>query len=149
MFLIVLQAVLTLFEGMTPANTSLWQVATNPQNWNNLTFILVITGISLGVLGTGAFLGAVFGLKTDFMVFSSMVPGFLSLFVPIMNFAMVIGKYMANIFCSSPIFSGGVPIPANWNWVICPGAFWMVIITGGIMGVYYIFTVLDWWRGRA
>ena len=137
-FLVALQAVLILFEGQTPTNTSLWQIVTQPQNWNSLTFILTISAISLGIGAAGAFVGTMFGLKTDFMVFSSMIPGLLSLCVPIINFAVMIGKYSAQIFCS----------PAAIDMTGCPAAMWMVIITGGVLGVYYLFTVIDWWRSR-
>jgi len=148
-FLVAVQAVLILFEGQTPANTTLWQIVTQPQNWNSLTFILVIAGISATVAAAGVAIGTVFGIKTDFMVFSSMIPGLLSLCVPIINLTGVIGKYASNFFCGTPVYVLGVPVSATAvNWTACPGAAWIVIISGGILGVYYIFTVLDWWRSR-
>jgi len=149
-FLVALQAILILFEGQTPANTTLWQIATQPQNWNSLTFIASIAAISLGIAAAGAFVGTIVGLKTDFMVFSAMIPGLISLCVPIINLAMVIGKYASNIFCSTAIFdAGGLPLSADTIvWSSCPAAVWIVVITGGILGVYYIFTVIDWWRSR-
>jgi len=137
-FLIVLQAMLILFMGQAPANTPLWEIAVNPHLWNSMAFIGAITGLALGIGGAVVFLGSVAGLKTDFMVFSALIAGFISLAVPIINLALVIGDAIFPVLC--PGVAG--------TWINCGASTWVVVVVGGTLGIYYIFTVLDWWRGR-
>ena len=141
-FLIALQAILIIFEGQAASNTSIWDMAIHPQNWNSLMFLGAFVAVAATIGVAGMFLGAISTLKTDFMVFSSMIAGLLSLGFPIVQLANVIGKYASNLFCETAID----PAVA---WSACPGAVFIVAITAGSLGVYYAMTVVDWWRGRA
>ena len=137
-FLVALQAILILFEGMSPAATAIWTAATNPFDWASLVLIIEIAGISLTLWGAALMIGSVLGIKTDFMIFAALISSLLTFGVVISDFAGVIGKYISGIFCAGVLAS---------DWASCPAAVWLVTITIGILGIYYIFSVLEWWRG--
>lgn len=142
-FLIALQATLLIFEGSTPEDTSLWALATHPGEWNSLSVIVTIVGVAAALGAAAIIIGAVLGIKTDFMIFAVMIAALISFGAVIVNFGGVIGKYACSMFCEIPDLD-----VAGATWATCPPAVWIVAITAGALGAYYIFTVLDWWRGK-
>lgn len=136
--LIAIQAVLILVYGSTPNDSSLWTFVTNPSNWGSSEWIMTFIGIAgtMGVVGLVA--GSVFGFKTDFLVLSAVVGGFLSVGVVFTNLTSAIGSDLANLFkCSGDI-----------SWISCAPATWIIAITVGPLAFYYVWTVIEWWRGK-
>jgi hypothetical protein len=140
LFLIALQAVLIIFEGVTPEQTAIWEVVTAPFNWGALAIVLYLISIAGTLYGATVLIGSVLGIKTDFMVLAVMVGSLLSFGTVFVQFADTIGKYACNIFCDY-----GLDVAAD-TWSSCPAAVWIVAITVGALALYYIFAVLDWWR---
>jgi len=135
-FLICLQVCLIMFEGQSPEHTALWQIVINPFSWNALIFFGAVSALALAIGGGAIFFGSVAGLKTDFMVFSGMIPAVISMSIPVANLSGVIGKYTSSFFC------GGI------IWTSCAPSIILTIITGGILSIYTIMTIIDFWRGK-
>jgi len=138
LLMIAIQATLFIFAGTDPVSTAIWQVATNPFDWSGLSFfgsiVLVASGIGLG----GLIIGSVIGIKTDFMVFSVLVAGLITLGAPIIALASTLQAHASSMFCP------GVD-PAI---LACPFATIFTALTTGPLAIYYAMTVVAWWRGR-
>ena len=141
--LVAMQATLILFEGTTPETTAIWSVVTAPWEWGALGIIIEIAAIAATLYGATVLIGSVLGIKTDFMVLAVLVATLFGFGAVLAQFSGVIGKYACNIFCEV----GDLDVAAT-TWTTCPAAVWFVAITAGALSLYYIFAVLDFWRGR-
>ena len=117
----------------------LWIFATNTSYWNNAEFILTIVGIAgtLGLVGITA--GSAFGFKTDFLIFGIAILGFLSLG----SILIELGSLLTTTF-SDWLTDKSINI-------VCDGCYQANILTGACLGVfalYYVWTVVEWWRGK-
>jgi len=137
--LICIQFCLILYSDQTVQATDTWELVTNSANWNNTTFILSIIGIagSIGLVGIVA--GSIFGFKTDFIIFAIAIPGLISLGLPFVNLYNVLSSEITSRF-----FPGcGVGIATGCNITNL-----ILATTLGAVFVFYVFTVIDWWRNR-
>ena len=140
--LIVLQACLLLFNNTnidTQTDTNPWDFVTNIDNWNSLTFVLGFVGIALGIGIVGFAIGSYIGFKTDFVMLAVAIPGLLSLGLILVNFGNVLRNFLISTFF---VGCGGV------NPQTCAPATWLVAISVGTIAIFYVWTVVDWWRGR-
>jgi len=132
--LIAMQACLFLYQGQEQtaiANNSLWDFVWNTQNWANTEWALAFVGIA-GTLGLIEIASSAFGFKTDFIIFSVAILGFISMGVVFVNFWNVIGSDFASLFgCDSPTCT-----PVNWIRAVFLGP----------IAFYYVWTVVNWWR---
>jgi len=136
-FLVALQAILILFEGTTPNATAIWTMARDPFSWYSATIIAEIVAIAVGLGAAAIMLGNAIGIKTDFMIFAVLISSLMTFGAIISDFAGVIGKDLSGIFCAGTLAT---------DWASCPAAVWLVTITVGMLGLYYVFTVLEWWK---
>jgi hypothetical protein len=142
LFLVALQITLVVFDSADAAYTGLWTFVTGPTNWSSSEFILAWLGVSAALAAIGIIVGNVIGIKTDFMVLSSMLPGLISLGMPpIANLANLVGREIAALAC-------GYAIIYDTTWLGCPTAVYTAAITAGAIAAYFVFTLIDWWRGR-
>ena len=141
LFLVALQATLIIFEGLTPETTVIWDLVTQPFNFESLWLIVKILAIAGTLFGAAVIIGSIIGIKTDFMVLAVFVASLISFGAVIPQFSGVIGKYACNLFCSE------IDVAAE-PWYHCSPALFIVIITAGALLLYYVFAVLDWWRGK-
>lgn len=134
--MIVIQFCLILYGGGDTTGNTLWEIAVNPQNWNNATFITGIVALAGSLALAGIFAGQTFGFITDFIVFSSAVYGLLAMgAVFFVNFA---SKINGDLFTFFQCIPGAACDPATA----------ITAVTVGTFAVIYIFVVLEWWRGR-
>ena len=140
LILIALQAALILYAApmTTVGGNSLWTFATNIDNWSSLTFVLSLIGIAggIGLLGIAA--GTAFGFKTDFLIFSVAIPGFLLMGSVFINFANVLRDELI-----SRVFVGPTCTLAS-----CSPATFIVAIIIAPIAFYYVWVVIEWWRGK-
>lgn len=137
LLMIAIQVCLFLFAGTDPLSTAIWQAATNPFSWATLSFFGSIVFIASGLGFFGAWVGTLVGIKTDFMVFAVLITGLISLGYPIVGLAGVLQAHSAGVFCP------GIADPLS-----CPMAIVITAITTGALTIYYMLTVVAWWRGR-
>jgi len=140
MILIALQAVMVLYaEPVYASTTTLWDFVSNIDNWNSLSFILGFIGLAVGVGIAGIAVGAIFGVKTDLVIFAVAIPGLLSMGVIFVNFANMVRDELIAII--SPSF------PAC-TLLSCPAVNLILAATIGPIAFYYVWTVIEWWRGK-
>jgi len=139
LLMIAIQATLFLFAGSDPVSTAIWQVATNPFDWTGLSFFGTFIIIASGVGVTGLVIGGVIGIKTDFMLFAALVAGLITLGAPIISLAATLQAHASSMFCP------GID-PAV---LVCPLATIFTALTTGSLAIYYVMTVIAWWRGAA
>ena len=135
MIMIAIELSMMLYASTTPSYNPLWQVLVSP-SWNSLLILVTAGSIAVG-LGWGAavVMGSVFGLKTDFMVFAVMIPGIFTWGTLIYDFRKLLyAEFAPKFMCKA----GALCIPADV----------IAILTGGILALWFIFGVIDWWRGR-
>jgi len=135
MILIAIQAALIAYANQTPQDTSLWNFVTTPQNWNNTNFILGLVGIAGTIALAGIIAGTIFGFRTDFIIFAGAIAGLISIgstFVGLYN--VLHDELVSRIF----IGCGTSCTPVNW----------ILAITLGPIAFYYVWTVIEWWRGK-
>ncbi len=142
MILIILQGAIILYDQVYSESydlqayedneSALWNFAANPTDWREsglLTFFFAILAAS----AVATFVGAVVGYKGDMILFFGTFTFFLALgAVPIISLYNVITREAAFFGCSVV----GVCYPSLFVWVF----------TGGILAVFYVLAVLDWWR---
>jgi len=143
LILIALQACLLIYVAPGEAeNTNLWTFVTNIDNWNNLTFILTLVAIAGGIGLIGVAAGSVFGFRTDFLLLASAITGIISMGVVFINLGNLIRhELFSNIF---DIAAGGDCAAIQ----TCTPVTYLVAIIVGPMALYYVWTVIEWWRGK-
>lgn len=136
MILIALQAAMILYADQTPQSTSLWDFVTNIDNWNSTTFVLTLIGIAAGIGLAGIAASAVFGFKTDFLILAPAIAGLISMGVIFVNLANIIhDELVARVFTSCQAT------------VTCAPVTFILAVTVGPMALYYVWSVVSWWRG--
>ena len=145
LILIALQACLLIYVAPGEAeNTNLWTFVTNIDNWNSLTFILTLVAIAAGIGLVGVAAGSVFGFRTDFLLLAPAIGGIISMGVVFVNLGNVIrNELFSNIFSVSA--GGDCAIDAI---ATCTPVTYLVAIIIGPMALYYVWTVIEWWRGK-
>ncbi len=112
--------------------SSLWSFAADPTDWRGSQFLIFF--FTILAAGAGAtIVGAVIGYKGDMILFFGTFTFFLALgSVPILGLYKVISRDVSFFGCETMVTC----IPAVLLWVF----------TGGILAVFYVLAVLDWWR---
>jgi hypothetical protein len=138
--LIAIQVCLVLYGDQTAADTVIWTFVTGLQSWGTLPFILALVGIAGGIALVGVYAASAFGFKTDFLIFAPAIAGFVSCGIIFTNLAKVLQSSLLNIFTSCDI--------ANKTWATCGQVDTIVAITIGIPAFIYVWTIIEWWRGK-
>lgn len=121
-------------------NNSLWDFITNLDNWNSLEFILAWFGIAGGIGLVGITAGSVFGFKTDFIILATAIPGFISIGIVFSQLANVVRDQLMSWFMSAGV--------TTCTAASCPAATFFVAITIAPIAFYFVWTILEWWRGK-
>ena len=122
-------------------SNSLWTFLIQTDKWNSTFFIILMVGMSLTILIPALFIGgATFRFITDFMVFAPAVGFLIAIGVVFMNLAAFIrSEILARIlptWCMTP--GGG----------LCPTGVYILAVFVAPFAFYYMWTVIEWWRGR-
>lgn len=132
--LIAIQVGLILYAGQDAAQTDIWTFIMNMGQWGTLDFVLAILGLTgIGLIGVTA--ASAFGFKSDFIVLAVAIPGLISIGLVFSNLAKYLSAELIAIFdptCALPC------LPINF----------IVGLIVGPIALYYVWTVIDWWRGK-
>ena len=137
LILIVIQASLLIYQAGDTEETDIWKFVWNFNNWSSLTFILSLVGIAAGIGIIGISAGSSFKFVTDFIVMGPAIAGLLSIGVVFTN----LGKAMYNELVNR-IFTECILTTS------CTPATFIIAITLGPLALYYVWTVIEWWRGK-
>jgi hypothetical protein len=114
--------------------TSIWNFMTDPTAWSDDIFLAAVLA-----LGTGAVAFIAIGTFLN-------TPSDTSIFAPIMIILIGAGAVpilsLYNVFTRNIAMFGCTALPCFWATF-----FWL--ITGGILALFYILAVLEWWSGRS
>lgn len=139
LILIAIQACLIVYTDQTPINTDIWSFVTDMTRWGTLNFVLAIVGIAAGIGLVGVIAASTFGFKTDFLIFAPAIAGFISMGVIFTNLARVFqDELISRIFTTCDLASPLLCAPVNL----------IIAITLGPIALYYVWTVIEWWRGK-
>jgi len=148
MILFIIQATIILYDNvfassgsdaytLTPYDSNqstVWNFFTSPTLWSNTLFLIALLGLggaAIAFIVVGTFLNT----PSDTAIFS---PVFVLLIgagaVPIIS--------MYNVFHRNIAMFGCTALP-------CPIATFAWVITGGLIALFYILSVLEWWSGRS
>ena len=139
LILIAIQACLLVYADQTPVNTNIWDFVSNMSRWSTIDFVLALFGIAAGIGLIGVAAGTVFGFKTDFLIFAPAVAGFITMGVVFTNLARVMtDELIGRIFttCDVNQLSACMPVVL------------IIAVTIGPVAFYYVWTVIEWWRGK-
>lgn len=116
---------------------SVWEIVTNPDRWNSLTFIATFVLVA-GALGAiGAIAGTYFGFTTDFIVFAPLVASLAAMGVVLTNlYTTLFGPLVSMFGCSS--LTGQCAQTVRY----------ILIPLVGIPAFIYFWTLIEWWRGK-
>ncbi len=142
MILIILQASIIIFDAVSVSDyeltsyssneSTLWNFVADPTGWSGsalLVFFASLTAVA-GLIGVGVYLvtksdtSLFFGIFTLFLGFGS---------IPIIS--------LYNMFMRNVNFFGCSSIP-------CVPAIIVWALTGGILAIFYVLAVLEWWSNR-
>ena len=139
--LIAIQACLLIYyspEDVADPGSSIWEFIMNIDNWNSLSFILAMVGIAAGIGLVGVAASAMFAFKTDFLIFAAAIPGFMSMGVIFVNLANAFRNFLTNTIFTDCLAGVGNCAPVNT----------IVALTIGPFAFYYVWTIIEWWRGK-
>ena len=137
--LIAIQAALVLYADQSPENTQIWSFIMNMDEWGTLQFILTLLAIAGGIGLVGIIASTVFGFKTDFLIFAPAIGGLILMGVVLTNLGRAIkDDLIANIFTSCDITTG----------LNCEPVTLIVGLTVGPLALFYVWTIIDFWRGK-
>jgi hypothetical protein len=146
--LIAIQVVLMVYAGQDPINSDIWEFVTNLQNWGSLKFILSLVGIAAGIGIIGIAAASTFGFKTDFLIFAPAVAGFITMGLVLTNLGRAIADEIRERFFSCLSYAGDAGVYAscitNQNTIVTIA--WAISV--GPLALYYVWTIVEWWRGR-
>lgn len=139
LILIAIQGALIIYQSATPDQTELWQFITNIPLWSSAAFIVTLGGIAAALaLSSGAQTGGgAIRFVTDFITFAAGIGGLISIgavFTQLAN--LVNSEFAVRIFGFT-----GDPLG-------CAPSLFLTALLVGPIAFYYIWTAVEWWRGR-
>lgn len=145
--LIAIQACLILYGGQTEQGTDIWNFITNMERWGSLPFVLALIGIAAGIGLVGIAAASTFGFKTDFLIFAPAVAGFVSLGVVFTNLAAFLKNQLTGLLfhCDPSLPAATLASCLSSQTTIVT---FIIAITIGPMALYYVWTIIEWWRGK-
>jgi len=139
--LIAIQICLLMYTKQTPENNVIWLFVTTLSAWGTGGLILGIVGIASGIGLVGVAAASQFGFKTDFLIFAPAIAGFISCGTVLTNLASV----MRDDLISSVFPACSIAAPLS---VACGPVNIVLAVFPGILALYYVITILSWWRGQ-
>jgi hypothetical protein len=148
MILIVIQSVIILYDAVYTSSgnegytlesygdneSKVWNFITDPSSWSESLFLIAV--LALGATSaTFIAIGTFLNTPSDSALFSPLFIIFIGVgFVPIVS--------MYHVFTRNISFFGCSSLP-------CPLATFAWVLTGGIIAIFYVLGVLEWWTGRS
>jgi len=144
MVLVIIQAAIIMYDQVYSSDyeltaydsneTIMWDFIADPTGWSSTALLIAL--IAIGAAGAAFIIvGTFLSTPSDTALFS---PIFILLLgvgaIPIVSLYHVFTRNVALFGCTSMPCA-----PATWLWVF----------TGGIIGLFYILSVLEWWSGRS
>jgi hypothetical protein len=129
----------TCVEGACEKTSStIWTFLINlSRNRSSSDWILLITGFALATLVTGVIAGSLIGVKvTDFIIFAGLV-------ATLLGFVSIFGAFAAIMRDEIISRLGTVD---GCTVTVCPAIDILTLLSIGVMGFIYVWTVIDWWR---
>lgn len=137
--LVAIQGVLLLYHDPTPEHTQIWDFVTDMSQWSSTAFILTFLGIAAGIGLVGVAASTIFGFKTDFLILAGAVGGIMTMGVVMTNLAKVIqSDLIAYVFTTCSTAAPTACAPVNL----------ILALTIGPFALFFIWTVIEWWRGK-
>jgi len=136
--LVSIQAVLLIYHDSSPVNTVIWDFIMNVQGWGTLAFVLALIGIAGGIGLVGIAAASTFGFKTDFLIFAPAIAGLISCGVVFVNLANVIRDDLISTFFTTCSVDPSACAPVTL----------IVGLVVGLPALYYVWTIIEWWRGK-
>ncbi len=143
-FLLILGAIqLTLLLFAAPGAgdaVTFWNLWSNPTNWGTTQFIIALVGLA-GLTGAVTILiGSMLGFKTDFLVFAPAVAALLGFVAIIVQLHSTFVAQMYTTVCQDTFVAGVSEACPTLNWIL-----WAAVSP---LVIYYVMTVIEFWRGR-
>ena len=148
LILVALQACLILYaspsiDGTPVHQTDLWLFMVSLDMWSSIGFIVTLGSIAAAITFVGISSGGTFRFLTDVILFSPVIIGLIGLGVVFTNLAnLVADELTTRLFpeCMSDAF-----IASGFS---CNPVIFLVAITIGPIAFFYVWTVIEWWRGK-
>lgn len=153
MILVIIQASIVLFDNIfqntgytnaayvtnssndTSSYNTVWSFIADPTGWGSTSFLGSFTGLlSMGAVGAIA-VGVYLITKSD-----------TTLFFPI--FILLLGFGSIPIYSLWTVFHRDYSIFGCVSGAACPLATFGWVITGGLLAIFYVLSILQWWSGR-
>jgi len=145
MILIIIQATVIFYDQVYDSGsyeleaygdneTSIWKFVSDPSSWTDTAFLIVLV-----LLGAGAtafiVVGTFLNTPSDTALFSTVFTLFIAAgAVPIISLYHVFTRNVEMFGCSA---------------MPCTTATLAWVLTGGLLAIFYILAVLEWWSGRS
>jgi hypothetical protein len=133
--LIVIQFCLIIYANQQAESTQLWEFVTGFNNWDKTSLYVAIGTLAGTLLLAGIASGGSFRFVTDFIVAAPAIAMLMSFGVVFINLEALLRKEIIARF-----FVGCSPN--------CPPAILLTGIMLGWLALYYLWSVLEWWRGK-
>lgn len=113
--------------------TTLWNFILNPSGWTGTDLLLIFAtlGAVAGVIGIGVY----FVTRSDTSLF-------FGVFTLLLGLGAIPIASLYNVITREVEFFGCTAIP-------CVPAIMVWAVTGGILAIFYVLSVLEWWSNRS
>jgi len=139
--LIAIQIVLLMYGSPDDTHNVIWDFVTQISQWGSLGFVLGIVGISSGIYLVGVYAASQFGFKTDFLIFAPAITGLISCGTIFIN----LGNFIRDDLISYVFPACSIDFPLS---AACGPVNLVLAIFPGILAFYYVWTIIEWWRGK-
>jgi len=114
---------------------TIWGFATNPVNWNSTALLIAFLAIG-AVTASFIIVGTFLNTPSDTAIFSTAFTLFIAAgMLPIISLYDVFLRNSAMFGCP---LTTELCLPAILTW----------LFTGGLIAIFYVLSVLEWWSGR-
>ncbi len=143
MILIIIQGVIIFYdqvytssyelEAYADNETAIWKFVSDPTGWTGTSLLIILA--SLIGLGGAIAIGTYLYTKSDTVLFFGIFSMFIAAgAVPIISLYHVFTRNVSMFGCSA---------------MPCTTATLAWVFTGGIIAIFYVLSVLEWWSGRS
>ena len=143
MILIIIQATIIFYDQVYTSSyeleaygdngTAIWEFVADPTGWTGTSLLIILA--SLIGLGGAIAIGTYLYTKSDTVLFFGIFSMFIAAgMVPIISLYHVFTRNVSMFGCSS---------------MPCTTATLAWVFTGGLIAIFYVLSVLEWWSGRS
>jgi hypothetical protein len=125
-------------------HNAMFSVIMNPESLSTSDLLLIFTGVAATVFVATITVGSIFGFKTDFIILAPVIAGILGIVTVFTQLAGILRSDFGYFFGCHNLATNALQQACMFN----PAINIIIALLVGIPAFLFIWTVIDWWRGK-